>query len=368
MSTDDRIQNLDVADWIPHPWRTSGPRKSVIPGPELRSRIREVIGMGSILPRACGVRVHRSWVQADHVGTELSWDASIGGPRTGAWMFRPRGSGQVLLPAVLLLHGHDGVKFYGRHKVANGPGPVPARVAALRDRSYDGLVVASELVSAGFAVLVHDVFPWGSRRVPWEQMPPRARTAARGPDPYESASREFEHGLMKRAVLAGSSLAAISAHEDLVALGVVRELAGVDRTRVAALGFSGGGARAAHLVVCGADLAAVVIAAMTSTFSDVRTGHADDTTWLMTTPGLSSVCDWPDVISSAAPLPLLVQFAARDSHFGFDGMVNAEAAIAAGYAAVGSEGSFESRWYNSGHRFTGPMQHDAASWLMKMLG
>lgn len=302
-------------------------------------------------------------------GRELSW----GVPATHAWLLTPEPTAAARTtpdkPAILLLHAHDGVKFYGKEKMADGPdGPdgIAPCVAELRKRGYDGMAVAAELVRAGFAVLVHDVFPWGSRRVEWAQMPQRARTAglalwpAGSMEAYEAAAREHEHGLAKVAALRGESLAASAVKEDLVALAVLRSLHGVDPNRIAALGFSGGGARAVHLLACTDALKAVVVTAMVSTFADIADGHADDTTWLMITPGLPAVCDWPEVASSAAPMPMLVQFAEQDSHFGLSGMRDAEAMMQREY---GADGALTTQWFDSDHHFSADMSRSAIVWL-----
>ncbi len=310
----------------------------------------------------------RTWTRDGVDGVELQWTARS--TPTEAWLLKPTpahtptSAHTPALPAVLLMHGHDGVKFYGKEKVADGPdGPAPG-IAELRHRGYDGRAVATGLVAAGFAVLVHDAFPWGSRRVPWHEFPERARKAAGGdPGNYEAAAREHEHGLAKVAALTGSSLAAQALQEDLVALEVLRSTPGVDSSRIATAGFSGGGARVAHLVAAAGDghLAAAVIIAMMSTFADIADGHADDTTWSMITPGLPAVCDWPDVAASAAPMPLLVQFASKDSHFGIEGMLDAEASLQRTY----NSDALATQWFTDNHRFTAPMQDAAAQWLQR---
>lgn len=302
----------------------------------------------------------RVWTRDGIDGVELTWTVPGQITPTEAWLLKPAGHTGPQLPAVLLMHGHDGLKFYGKEKVADGPDGPASGVPELRKHGYDGRSVAAGLVQAGFAVLVHDAFPWGSRRIPWNDFPERARRAADMDERhYEAAAREHEHGLAKVAALTGSSLAGQVLREDLVALSVLYDLAGVDSARVAVTGFSGGGARVAHLLAA-ADVNAAVITAMTSTFADIADGHADDTTWLMVTPGLPAVCDWPDIVASACPTPLLVQFAAEDSHFGLSGMCDAEAAITRAYSGTDA---LATQWFPHGHRFSSDMQDASTLWL-----
>ncbi|MDV8024673.1 hypothetical protein [Rhodococcus sp. IEGM 1330] len=320
-----------------------------------RAAIGKALGVAeTTLPRQ--VTRGRRWTRDGVRGVELTWND------TSAWLLTPQEAVHPL-PAILLMHGHDGVKFYGKEKVADGPDGIAPGIAALREHGYGGSAPASRLVAAGFAVLVHDVFPWGSRRVPWEQLPDRARRAGahlEGLQRYEAAAREHEHGLAKVAALQSSSLAGQILTEDLTALHVLRACAEVNPDRIATAGFSGGGARVAHLLACSDRLRAGVITASMSTYTDIADGRADDTSWLMITPGLPAVCDWPEIAGSAAPTPLLVQFAEQDSHFGTAGMRGAEASLRRDY---GSSKNLLTQWFPELHRFTTAMQDSAASWL-----
>jgi hypothetical protein len=116
------------------------------------------------------VQVERRWRSGGLAGEEISYSAGYG-PRTRAWVLRPAGS-TGRLPGVLALHGHDGFKYYGKEKIADGPEPPSPVLASLRQHYYQGRAFANDLASRGFVVLVPDVFGWGSRRFPLAQMPP----------------------------------------------------------------------------------------------------------------------------------------------------------------------------------------------------
>ncbi|MDI9894040.1 hypothetical protein QM797_04815 [Rhodococcus sp. IEGM 1381] len=320
-----------------------------------RAAIGNALGIAETPPPRQVTRGRR-WTRDGVRGVELTWND------TSAWLLTPP-EAEHPLPAILLMHGHDGVKFYGKEKVADGPDGIAPGIAALREHGYGGGAPAARLVAAGFAVLIHDVFPWGGRRVPWEDLPERARRAGanlEGQQRYEAAAREHEHGLAKIAALQGSSLAGRVLLEDLTALHVLSDCAEVDAHRIATAGFSGGGARVAHLLACTDRLRAAVITASMSTYADIADGHADNTSWLMITPGLPAVCDWPEIAGSAAPTPLLVQFAEQDSHFGTGGMREAEASLRRDYR---DSKTLSTQWFSEPHRFTRTMQDAAASWL-----
>ena len=56
------------------------------------------------------------------------------------------------LPAVLALHGHDGVKYYGKEKIADTDVPPTAEVQSLRDELYEGRAYANDLAARGYVV------------------------------------------------------------------------------------------------------------------------------------------------------------------------------------------------------------------------
>jgi len=102
-------------------------------------------------------------------GEEVSWSVGYG-LKTRAWVLKPVSPGRPL-PGIIALHGHDGVKFFGKEKIADARAPVPAAVKTLRAELYASRAFANDLAQLGFVVLVHDVFLWGSRRFPFESMP-----------------------------------------------------------------------------------------------------------------------------------------------------------------------------------------------------
>jgi dienelactone hydrolase len=83
---------------------------------------------------------------------------------------KPAGANRPL-PGVIALHEHDGVKFFGKEKIADGRVPAATAVEKIRADLYEGRAFANELDRQGFVVLAHDVFLCGSRRFPFEVMP-----------------------------------------------------------------------------------------------------------------------------------------------------------------------------------------------------
>src|SRR4051794_37590173 len=136
------------------------------PGPETQRLVRETLGWCDRSEQPMDVQVERRWEKDGLCGEELSWSTGYG-PRTAAWLFKPAGASGPL-PGVLALHDHGGFKYYGKEKIAEGPDQPKPCLLKYRDGYYGGRPWVNALAQAGFAVLVHDAFLWGSRKFPIE--------------------------------------------------------------------------------------------------------------------------------------------------------------------------------------------------------
>ncbi|WP_422934124.1 dienelactone hydrolase family protein [Sinomonas sp. P47F7] len=323
------------------------------PAEALRERL--LAAMGTVpTAREAQARTDGEWTRDGVSGSELSWDCGYG-PRTRAWLLRPAGETGAL-PGVLALFEHGGVKLTGREKLADGPhgltGEVAELVRASRASAYGGRAWAEDLARRGAAVLVHDVFGFGSRRLPEDEGPPRLTEAQAA----------------KVAGLLGTSWAGLIAGEDLLALSVLRSLPAVDGGRVAAVGMSGGGARAGALRVLAPELRATVIVAMMSTLEALIPAHTDTHAWTWLSPGIGSAGDWPSVVGSWTENPLLVQYGLEDRLFPRDGMIAADAQLRRRFAAHGRAANYTGSLLPVGHVFTLEMQDAAWEWLGGVLG
>src|ERR1700737_3566676 len=225
---------------------------------ETRRRVRDVLRFSFADEQPIDVRIERKWQGEGVTGNEVSWSVGFG-PRTHAWVLGP-GGGERDLPGVIALHDHGHFKYCGKEKIADGPdGPLPV-VQGFRNTHYGGRAFANHLARRGFAVLVPDVFLWGSRRFPLDAMPAAdqaladavAQTLQFAPENpevgrYHGAAYLHENLIEKYCALLGTSFAAIVAYEDRVALNYLRNRGDVDGRRLGCIGFSGGGLRAALL-------------------------------------------------------------------------------------------------------------------------
>jgi dienelactone hydrolase len=348
------------------------------PGAETQRRIREVLGFCEGPETPQDARVDSRWERDGVAGEEISWSVGYG-PRTQAWVLKPAGA-TGRLPGVVALHDHGGFKFYGKEKIAEGSEPLPI-LDAYRAHYYGGRAYANELARAGFVVLVHDTFLWGSRRFPLETMPKPIRelvaasesnwrsdtTLPRDIAEYNAAAGHHEHVVEKYCTLLGTSMAGVVSHEDRIALNYLCSRPDVASEHVGCVGLSGGGNRAALLLATHERITAAVIVGLMSTYEGLLDHNVATHTWMFFPPGWSRYGDWPDLAACRVPMPLLVQYDTEDDLFTPEGMQAAHERISAHYRAGGNSEAYTGQFYPGPHKFDLVMQQAAFGWLEQQL-
>lgn len=330
--------------------------------------------------RAVDITVEREWVAGGVHGRELSWWVGFG-PRTRAFLLRPEGEDGDL-PGVLALHCHGGVRSTGADQLVDigDPSAEPPHPSAARLRAsvYAGRALASDLARAGFAVLAHDTFSWGSRAFDLSSPTPKlariaealdALHAVRGEDldadaRFDEVSAWHEETLAKAAGVLGTTFAGAVVTDDLAALEVLATWPGVDGTRLATIGMSGGGGRALLTAALDDRVRATVIACMMATSASLIPDHLDTHSWLLHSPGLARRFDWPAITAVGAARRTLVQYGERDPLFPAAGMRDADAALRAMHDSDAYRGSF----HDAAHEFSAAMQDEAQAFLDEALG
>jgi dienelactone hydrolase len=344
---------------------------------DLCQRIRTLLSVEPVPPRLQDLRIETTWTNRGLRGEELSWSTGFG-PRTVGWVIRPDDYTERL-PGVLALHGHDGVKWYGKEKIADGPEPVDPTIRTLREELYEGRAFANALAAEGFVVLAYDVFLWGSRRFPLDAMSDSIRQltnlwvesevrSGRAPDEiarYNFAARQHEHLVAKYCTVIGTSIPALVSREDHIAAAYLSGRPDVES--IGCIGLSGGGCRAALLQATCDLICAAVIVGMMTTYRSLLDHHVEQHTWMFFPPGLSSFADWPQVAACRAPSPLLVQYDRDDQLFRLEGMEEADREIREQYVRSGQSEAYQGLFYPGLHKFDRPMQADAFAWLKEKL-
>ena len=356
------------SDWIQHAAAPAARAAGLPTAEEVRAAVRQMVASAGQPDGPSDLRVERHWTAEGLVGEEISYSVGFG-PRTRAWLLKPADADGPL-PGVLALHGHDGFKYFGKEKIADTDQPPSDAVKALRDQLYEGRAFANDLAARGYVVLVPDVFCWGSRRFPLADMPQQVR---QGPDDSDTATHEaynvaaghHEHLVEKYCTLLGTTMGAVVAREDLIAL---RYLRGREDTtdRTASVGLSGGGCRSALLRATSSELTAAVVVGMMGTYDSLLDRNVVTHTWMLMPRMLSDRIDWPDVAACQAPAPLLVQYDRDDELFPLLGAEAAHDRISAHYAAAGSS-SYTGQFFDGPHKFDGAMQAAAFAWLDQVM-
>ncbi len=354
------------------------------PGKATQKAVLESLAFNPGPPVAKGVRVERTWKSDGVVGEAITYSVGFG-PRTEAWLLRPAGV-KGKLPGVVALHDHGGFKYLGKEKVAIGPEGSTKLQNDWFERVYGNRAFANHLAQLGFAVLVPDVFTWGSRRIPFRTIPAWDRDIgnamhARGPmesNPPHQMAEEIsryswaavfnEHTIQKYCHVLGTSMAGIIAFEDRVAARLLAARKDVLPGGVGCVGLSGGGLRSTLLQATSHDIRAAVVVGLMSTYEGLLDHNVVSHTWMLyPDPGWARKGDWTDLVSCRAPSPLMCQYDNEDALFTPAGMKAAHKRISENYRSVGKPKNYVGEFYPGPHKFDVPMQDSAFAWLKKNL-
>ena len=304
---------------------------------------------------------------------ELSWQLPYG-PRTSATYLRPIDfSGK--LRGVLALHDHSGIKYFGRRKIIRTKAGLHPMMEELQNRSYGGKAWANELAKRGYAVLVPDVYSFGSRRVLLKDVPKRIKGNLEDPDDsnlegikaYNRWAGDHESINAKALFSAGSSWPALTFYEDQQALSVLANLAEVDENRLGCGGLSGGGLRTVMLSGLDDRIKSAVSVGFMTTWSDFLLNKAYTHTWMIYIPGLPQFLNFPEIMTLRAPLPSLVLSNTDDPLFSMHEMEKADRIMKEVYAKSNASDKYRASFYPGGHKFDQSMQVEAFEWFDKFL-
>jgi dienelactone hydrolase len=353
---------------------------------QARARVWERLAAPE-LPAPPHVAVEWSGITRDGLYAErLSWQLPYG-PRTEAIFLRPQEIAKresrnkrfgltEKLPAVLALHDHSGMKYFGWRKIADDDRPTHPLLREMRERAYGGLAWANELAKRGYAVLVPDTFTFGSRRVRIADISAAIRRETTDPGPDEADAEviaynrwagEHEHIVAKSLFSAGTTWPALFLRDDQVALGILCARPEVDANCVGCGGLSGGGLRTVYLAGMDERIRCSVCAGFMTTWTDFILNKSHTHTWMTYAPLLAHDLDFPEILGLSAPNPSLVLHCTSDSLF-----TNSEVEISGQilhevYARAGAPEAFRLSLYEGGHKLDAPMQAEAFDWLDRWL-
>lgn len=230
-------------------------------------------------------------------------------------------------------------------------------------------------------MLVPDVFCWGSRKFPLEQIPPsdqqwgqaihQQTPMATQPPPmsmHSWASVMHENNIQRYCHVLGTSMAGIAAFEDRIATAYLAGRKDVQADNIGCIGLSGGGLRSTLLRATAPQIKAAVVVGMMTTYQGLLDHNVATHTWMLfPSPRWAQLGDWTDLAACRAPLPLLVQYDREDPLFTMEGMTGAHRRLARHYRWAGKPGNYVGEFYDGPHKFDLAMQQSAFSWLERQL-
>lgn len=304
---------------------------------------------------------------------KLSWQLPCG-PRTEAVFLKPKNA-KGRLPAILGLHDHGGNKFMGWRKIAridDKPWDVQAKH---QDGYYGGVAWANEIAKRGYAVLVHDTFPFASRRVMVKDVPPRVRLDGVDPEPtdvegiqkYNHFAGEHENLMEKSLLTAGTTWPGVYVVEDMRALDVLCARSDVDASRVGCAGLSGGGMRTVFLGGLDDRIRCAIAVGFMTTWRDFLLDKCFTHTWMTYVPLLSRDLDFPEILALRAPAATMVLNCWDDPLYTPAEMKRADGIMRETFARAGAADKYRCNFYPGGHKFDRAMQRDAFEWFDRHL-
>lgn len=315
---------------------------------EIREKLRSALGIGAFPAPAASVV--SEWADDDCVGQEirLRFDSD---ETTLAYLLRPKTTAPT--PAILLLHDHGSFFSIGKEKLIGRPDEDPGLAADIDlwvNKLYGGRSVGNELVRRGYAVLCADALGWGSRK---------------------GNGYEAQQALAANLMQFGISHASVIISEDLGALAFLRDLPGIDQTRMGCLGYSMGGSRAWQLAALSDDIRACVAGGWMGTLQGLmQPGNNQlrgQSAFSMLHPQIAGKLDYPHFAGLAAPNPALIFTGSDDRHFPEPVAVEAYRQLDGIWLAAGASHMLETRIWPGGHNFSVEQQDYAFDWFARHL-
>ena len=303
----------------------------------------------------------------------LSW-ALPAGPRTEAVFIKPSGA-EGPLPGILGLHDHAANKFLGWRKIVRTGTDDWEIQGTHQAEYYEGLAWANEIARRGYAVLVHDTFPFASRRVKVSDVPEQIQRGGVDPEPhdlegiekYNDFAGEHEHVMAKSLFSAGTTWPGVYLVEDQRALDVLASRPEVDPARLGCAGLSGGGMRTVFLGGLDERVQVAVAVGFMTTWRDFLLDKVFTHTWMTYVPLLPKELDFPEILALRAPAATMVLSCREDPLYTLPEMERADAILRETFERAGAADRYQGRFYDGGHKFDREMQADAFAWFDRFL-
>ena len=309
---------------------------------------------------------------------EISWELPYGRP-VEAVVLKPADA-KGKLPAILALHDHGGMKYFGYRKITRTSDQVHPMIADHQKNDYGGFAWANEIARRGYVVLVHDAFAFGSRRVlyqdvngiDWGFLNVSDKSDNNPEDPgnisvYNEWASQHESVMAKSLFCGGTTWPGVFLAEDQIALDILSKRKDVDPARIGCGGLSGGGLRTVYLAGTDPRIKCAVCVGFMTTWNDFLLNKSYTHTWMTYTPLLPKFMEFPEILALRIPLPTMVQNNMEDPLYTMPEMIKANEILKEIYEKAGASEHYQGKFYPGVHKFDGPMQIDAFNWLDRWL-
>ena len=303
----------------------------------------------------------------------LSWQLPMG-PTTEAVFLKPTGA-KGRLPAILGLHDHGGMKYMGWRKIVRTDDKPWAVQEKHQANYYGGVGWANEIAKRGYAVLVHDTFPFASRRVLVKDVLDSVKAGGVDPAPedvegiakYNAFAGAHEHIMEKSLISAGTTWPGVYLVEDQRALDVLASRPDVDSSRIGCAGLSGGGMRTVFLGGMDDRIKVAIAVGFMTTWRDFVLDKSFTHTWMTYVPLLPRDLDFPEVLALRAPAATMVQNCREDPLYTLSEMQRADTIMRETFERAKAADRYQCNFYDGGHKFDRAMQTDAFAWFDRFL-
>jgi dienelactone hydrolase len=340
--------------------------------PIARTRFRELLAQPAVASTPLPRIEHRFEFEGLEI-EHLQWQLPFG-PPTEAIFLKPAGA-RGKLPGIIGLHDHGGNKYFGLRKITRISKDLHPLQLTHQQRYYGGAAWANELARRGYAVLVHDTFTFGSRRVRYADVPANIRNNQSETSPedneeivkYNQWAAQHESIVAKSLFSAGLTWPGLFVYDDQRALDYLARRGDVDATRLGCAGLSGGGLRTVMLTGADERIRAAVCVGMMTTWRDYCLSKSHTHTWMCYVPGLPNELDYPEVLGLAAPNPILVLNNNQDALFTLPEMQRADSILKDVYRKANANERYRASFYEGPHKFDLEMQKEAFAWFDRWL-
>lgn len=290
--------------------------------------------------------------------------------RIRAYFIRPKKASQPL-PALLVLHGWGGPMVFGKERLVDSGRDHPA-LRAHREKYFEGAYLAEEMAKAGYAVLTTDHYHFGVRcprglfGVPAE-FDPFALSEERYQD-IERKLRDLVYLGVRQLNWAGTTWGGVNFGDDSRSIDYLLSRPEVDPGRIGCTGLSGGGWRTNMLVALEPRIKAGVSVGWMTTGDHQQIYNVRGAVGTFNLlPGVWNRIDIPDLVSMAAPRPVMVVVGTEDRMVPLEGVEEANRQMRAAYQWAGVPDSFRAFNPAKGHCYDEEIRREAIDWLDRHL-